>query len=157
VQTQDDLCAVTDAAIEAQLQHAPKFPRGELDGPHLSPSAAPATVIAGMWPDSAENETNAAWVRNYYQVTAPHFEDGGYLTFMSDDDQDRIQANCSRLVYIKRKFDSDNLFRVRLRAEFVELAQESGRTGFGSCALVSAWPTEIGGSPTGEAPGWPPR
>ena len=30
-----------------------------------------ATVIAGMWPDPAHNEANTAWVRDYYDATAP--------------------------------------------------------------------------------------
>ena len=31
-----------------------------------------ATVIAGMWPDPADNEANIKWVRDYYDATAPH-------------------------------------------------------------------------------------
>ena len=55
-----------------------------------------ATVIAGMWPDPADNEANIEWVRDYYEATAPHSEAGGYINFMSDDDQGRIQANYRR-------------------------------------------------------------
>ena len=33
-----------------------------------------ATVIAGMWPDPAQNEANIRWVREYYEATAPHSE-----------------------------------------------------------------------------------
>jgi hypothetical protein len=50
-------------------------------------------VIAGRWPDPAENEANIAWVRDYYQATAPHSEAGGYINFTSDADGDRIEAN----------------------------------------------------------------
>ena len=52
-----------------------------------------ATVIAGMWPDPAENEANIEWVRRYYDGVAPHSEEGGYINFMAGDDQDRIRAN----------------------------------------------------------------
>ena len=31
-----------------------------------------AAVIAGMWPDPADNEANIAWVRDYYAAIAPH-------------------------------------------------------------------------------------
>ena len=74
-----------------------------------------ATVIAGMWPDPADNEANTAWVKDYYAATAPHSEEGGYVNFMAEDDQSRIRANYSgnydRLVEIKRRYDPDNLFR----------------------------------------------
>ncbi len=51
-----------------------------------------ATVIAGMWPDPAQNEANTKWVRDYYDAIAPHSEAGGYVNFMAGDDQDRIKA-----------------------------------------------------------------
>jgi FAD/FMN-containing dehydrogenase len=124
---------LTDAAIEGHLQHAPKLPAVN-STVHLYPingachrvgpaetaftyrDATFATVIAGMWPDPAQNEANIQWVRDYYQATAPHSEAGGYINFMSGDDQDRIETNYgnnySRLVETKRQYDPDNLFHV---------------------------------------------
>ena len=46
-----------------------------------------ATVIAGMWPDPADNEANTRWVQDYYAAIAPHSQDGGYVNFASADDQ----------------------------------------------------------------------
>jgi FAD/FMN-containing dehydrogenase len=73
-------------------------------------------VIAGMLPDPAQNEANIQWVRDYYEATAPHSELGGYINFMSEDDQGRIEANYQenygRLVETKRKYDPSNLFHV---------------------------------------------
>jgi len=75
-----------------------------------------ATVIAGMWPEASENDANIAWVRRYYDATAPHSEEGGYINFMSEDDQGRIRANYQgnydRLVDVKRRYDPDNLFHL---------------------------------------------
>jgi FAD/FMN-containing dehydrogenase len=75
-----------------------------------------AAVIAGMWPDASQNEANIAWVRRYYDATAPHSEEGGYINFMSGDDQSRIKANYrgnyERLVDVKRKYDPGNLFHL---------------------------------------------
>jgi hypothetical protein len=75
-----------------------------------------AAVIAGMWPDPADNESSIQWVRDYYDATAPHSEEGGYINFMADDDQSRIRANYKdnydRLVEVKRSYDPGNLFHL---------------------------------------------
>ena len=124
---------LTDEAIAAHLEHGPKVPVVN-STVHIYPingachrvgpdetafayrDATFATVIAGMWPDPAQNEANIAWVRDFYDATAPHSEEGGYVNFMADDDQDRIKANYrqnyDRLVDIKRKYDPDNLFHL---------------------------------------------
>jgi FAD/FMN-containing dehydrogenase len=124
---------LTDAAIAAHAEHGPKVPTVNstvhiypINGAcHRVPADATAfayrdanfaTVIAGMWPDPADNEANIAWVRNYYEATAPHSEAGGYVNFMAGDDQGRIQANYGgnygRLVEVKRAYDPDNLFHL---------------------------------------------
>jgi FAD/FMN-containing dehydrogenase len=124
---------LTDEAIEAHMKHGPNVPAVN-STVHIYPingachdvasddtafayrDANFATVIAGMWPDPADNAANIAWVRDYYQATAPLSEEGGYVNFMASDDQDRIKANYrgnyDRLVDVKRKYDPDNLFHL---------------------------------------------
>ena len=124
---------LTDEAIQAHLEHGPKVPVVNstvhiypIDGA-VQRVASDATafayrdanfapVIAGMWPDPAENDANVKWVRDYYEATAPLSEDGGYINFMAADDQDRIKANYrgnyDRLVEVKREYDPDNLFHL---------------------------------------------
>ena len=124
---------LTDAAIAAHVEHGPKVPALQ-STMHLYPingavhdvasdatafayrHASFAPVIAGMWPDAASNADNIAWVRDYYEATAPHSEEGGYVNFMADDDRDRVRANYGgnydRLVEIKRRYDPDNLFHL---------------------------------------------
>jgi hypothetical protein len=129
---------LTDAAIEAHLEHGPKVPvvnstvhiypidgachrigSGETAFGHRNSNFA--AVIAGMWPDPADNERNITWVRDYYDAIAPHSEEGGYINFAADDDQGRAPvnygANYARLVEVKRKYDPDNLFRMNQNIE----------------------------------------
>ncbi len=124
---------LTDDAIAAHLEHGPKLPAVN-STMHIYPingachrvaqdaTAFPyrdanfATVIAGMWPpDQVDDEAGTAWVRDYYDATAPHSEEGGYVNFMASDDQDRVRANYrgsyDRLREIKVKLDPGNLFR----------------------------------------------
>ncbi|MDQ4059331.1 MAG: FAD-binding oxidoreductase [Actinomycetota bacterium] len=124
---------LTDEAIAAHLEHGPKVPVvsstmhmypingachrvGADDTAFGHREATFATVIAGMWPDAADNEANIKWVRDYYAATAPHSEEGGYINFAAADDQDRVQvnfgANYEKLVDIKRTYDPDNTFHL---------------------------------------------
>jgi len=124
---------LSDAAIDAHLEHGPKVPVVN-STVHIYPingachrvasdatafayrDANFAPVIAGMWPDPAQNEANISWVRDYYEATAPLSQEGGYINFMAGDDQDRIKANYGgnydRLVQVKRTYDPDNLFHL---------------------------------------------
>jgi FAD/FMN-containing dehydrogenase len=123
---------LTDDAIAAHLEHGPKVPVvnstmhiypingachrvGAEDTAFAYRDATFATVIAGMWPDPADNEANIAWVKDYYAATAPHSESGGYVNFMAEDDQSRIRdnyrGNYDRLAAAKRRYDPGNLFR----------------------------------------------
>ncbi|TDD15361.1 FAD-binding oxidoreductase [Kribbella turkmenica] len=124
---------LTDEAIQAHLRHAPGLPAVNstvhiypIDGAcHRVTADATAfayrdanfaTVIAGMWPDPADNEANTQWVKAYYDDVAPHSESGGYVNFMAGDDQGRVRDNYKhnydRLVEVKRKYDPGNLFHL---------------------------------------------
>lgn len=124
---------ITDAAIQVHQEHGPKVPVVQ-STMHLYPidgavhrvasddtafayrDANFAMVVAGMWPDPADNESHTRWVRDYWEAIHPHNAEGGYVNFLSGDDQDRIRANYAgnydRLVEIKRKYDPGNLFHL---------------------------------------------
>ncbi|MEV0056074.1 FAD-binding oxidoreductase [Saccharopolyspora shandongensis] len=124
---------LTDEMIAAHVEHGPRVPMVNstvhiypINGAchRVAPDATAfayrdanfATVIAGMWPDPADNAANIAWVRDYYAATAPHSEEGGYVNFMAGDDQGRIKANYrgnyDRLAQVKRAYDPENLFHL---------------------------------------------
>jgi FAD/FMN-containing dehydrogenase len=124
---------LTDGAIEAHVEHGAQVPTMNC-AMHIYPvngachrvaqdatayayrDATFATVIAGVWPDRADNEKNIKWVRDYYKALEPHSEAGGYINFMDGDDQGRIRenyrGNYDRLVSVKRKYDPGNLFHL---------------------------------------------
>ncbi|MBO0773757.1 MAG: FAD-binding oxidoreductase [Actinobacteria bacterium] len=124
---------LTDDAIDAHLVHGPRVPAVN-STMHLYPvngachdvpadatawghrDASYACVIAGMWPDPADNEANTRWVRDYYAALAPHSQPGGYVNFASADDQQRVRENFGpgydRLAGIKRRYDPDNFFHL---------------------------------------------
>jgi FAD/FMN-containing dehydrogenase len=127
------LTELSDGQIEAQLEWGPKVPsvnstvhiysiNGAVHRVGSDDTAFPyrdstfATVIAGAWPDPADNETNIKWVRSYYEASAAHAEEAGYINFMSADDQSRIKVNYGgnyeRLVEAKRRYDPGNLFHL---------------------------------------------
>ncbi len=124
---------LTDGAIAAHVEHGPKVPVVN-STMHIYPingacnrvpsdatafayrDAKFATVIAGMWPDAADNEKNVKWVKDYYKALEPHSAAGGYVNFMAEDDQGRIRDNYkdnySRLASIKQQYDPGNLFHM---------------------------------------------
>jgi len=76
-----------------------------------------AAVIAGMWPDPAQNEANTTWVKDYYAAIHPHSgSEGGYINFMAGDDAGRVEANFGgnygRLAEVKASYDPGNLFHL---------------------------------------------
>ena len=123
---------LTDGAIDAHVTHGPKVPVVN-STVHIYPingavhDVAPdatafghrdakyAMVVAGMWPDPAQNEAKVRWVRDYYKALAPHAEEGGYINFAAGDDMNRVQANFgknyARLREVKSKYDPGNVFR----------------------------------------------
>ena len=124
---------LTDAAIEAHVTHGSQVPEvsstmhlypingaahrvGATDTAFAYRDATFATVIVCAWEDPAVDKERIQWVRDYYEATAPHSEPGGYVNFMADDDQSRVQdnygPNYARLRDVKRTYDPDNLFHL---------------------------------------------
>jgi FAD/FMN-containing dehydrogenase len=140
---------LSDEAIAVHMEHGPKVPTVN-STVHLYPIdgavqdvAADATafghrdasyspVIAGMWPDPADNERNTQWVRDYYAALAPHAQAGGYVNFASSDDQEKVAdnygANYARLTEIKRRYDPGNLFHLNQNIRPLPVPEPRGST-----------------------------
>lgn len=129
---------LTDEAIGVHMEHGSRVPVVN-STVHLYPingavhDVAPdatafghrdakyAAVIAGMWPDPADNETHTGWVKGYHEAIAPHSHRGGYVNFASADDQakvaDNYGSNFDRLQRVKRQYDPGNLFHLNQNIE----------------------------------------
>jgi len=124
---------LSDAAIEAHLQHGTQVPDGlslmhlypidgavhEIDSQQTAWSCRDATwsmVIAGIDPDPANAGRIAQWAREYWKAVHEFNPGGAYVNFMMEEGDERIQAtfglNYPRLARIKAKYDPENVFRV---------------------------------------------
>ncbi|HYS71077.1 MAG TPA: BBE domain-containing protein, partial [Thermoplasmata archaeon] len=123
---------LNDQAIEAHLKYGPKVPVVN-STVHIYPingavhdvpadatafgnrGAKYAAVIAGMWPDPAQNQANTKWVKDYYAALSPYTEKGGYVNFAAADDQSRVGSSYGKsydkLRTVKAKYDPGNAFR----------------------------------------------
>lgn len=75
-----------------------------------------SSVIVGVDRDPANAPRISQWAREYWQALHPYSAGGGYVNFMMEEGQERVQAtyrdNYQRLTAVKRKYDPANLFHV---------------------------------------------
>ena len=75
-----------------------------------------AQVIVGVDPDPANAAKIGSWCADYFDAVHPYSLGGGYVNFMMDEGQERVQAsfrdNYERLGAVKGKYDPTNLFRL---------------------------------------------
>ena len=74
--------------------------------------------IDSVWEAASDDAANIAWTREFWQRMTPHSDRGRiYLNFpgLGEEGEDLVRssygANFARLAEIKRRYDSDNLFR----------------------------------------------
>jgi FAD/FMN-containing dehydrogenase len=72
--------------------------------------------MVGVDPDPDTFEHAKGWAQRYWEATRPDEAAGGYVNFMMEEGQDRIQAtygpNYQRLSQIKAEYDPQNVFHV---------------------------------------------
>lgn len=129
----DFISELTDEAIAAHIRHAKATPN-ITSSMHLHPINGAAKrvgtdetafghrdknfspVVLGIW-ENPDDDAIMQWVRDYYAVIHPYSgSEGGYINFMSSDDDHRAPvnfgANYERLVGVKATYDPHNLFHI---------------------------------------------
>ena len=73
-------------------------------------------VIVGVDPDPAHGDIIREWAVAYWEALHPYSSGGGYVNFLMEEGQERVQAtyrdNYARLAAIKRKYDPANFFHI---------------------------------------------
>ncbi len=89
---------------------------GKNETPWAYRDAKYAEVIVGVDPDPANAQKITKWCKAYWEDLHPYSMGGAYSNFMMDEGQERVRdsfkENYDRLVEVKDKYDSENLFSV---------------------------------------------
>jgi len=70
-----------------------------------------------LWADAHESDTHIAWTREFWTAMQPFSTGGVYVNNLGKEGEDRVkaaypQAKYERLVALKDRYDTENLFRV---------------------------------------------
>jgi FAD/FMN-containing dehydrogenase len=125
---------LSDGVIDIFVQYAQRLPtpQSEIFVPHLdgaiSRVPAPATAfqhraapflmnLHARWENPADQTRSIAWARELFEAARPHSTGGVYVNFLSEEGDARVRdaygdAAWSRLVALKDKYDSENIFRL---------------------------------------------
>jgi FAD/FMN-containing dehydrogenase len=127
-----------DGLFDAILEYISRPPSpqceifiGALGGATLRPSPDSAAYphrdvqfvmnVHGRWENQADDARCIRWARDFFSASAPFANGGVYVNFLTADEGNRVRAaygsNYDRLARVKRKYDSDNLFRVNQNIE----------------------------------------
>ncbi|GAA2882479.1 FAD-binding oxidoreductase [Pseudonocardia halophobica] len=122
----DDLVGAVVEAVRARPSTASEFHLHQMGGA-VARVGAEATAypgrdaaftfnVIGIWDDPADDGANQAWARDLARATARHGEGGGYVNFLTENQEalrDTYGARrYARLVELKRRYDPTNLFRL---------------------------------------------
>jgi FAD/FMN-containing dehydrogenase len=70
--------------------------------------------VHGRWQEASDDARGVAWAREFFTAAQPYASAGGYVNFMTAEEDDRVPAaygsNYQRLRAIKKAFDPENLF-----------------------------------------------
>ncbi len=74
-------------------------------------------VVTSAWSDSADTERNVTWTRDFFKAMRPFAAEGAYVNYLGGDEgfeglRAAYGAKLARLMTLKTKYDSNNLFRM---------------------------------------------
>lgn len=74
-------------------------------------------LVSSEWADPADSERNIRWTREFWEAMQPFLAKAVYVNYTSDEGDDVIKAAYAanvreRLIALKNKYDSTNLFRL---------------------------------------------
>jgi FAD/FMN-containing dehydrogenase len=122
---------LSDGALNAIIEYAGKLPspQCEIFIGHIAGAAnrvAPDAMayahrdarfvlnVHGRWDSPAEDARCIEWARAFFRASAPYASAGAYVNFMTEEESGRVAAaygsNFTRLVEIKKRYDSENVF-----------------------------------------------
>ncbi len=147
-----DFRELSNGAIETLIEYAWKLPSPECEifvgsiGGATERVASNETAyvqrntrfvvnVHGRWRDPAQDEECIEWARDFFNAAAPYSLGTGYVNFMTEEEQSRVEAaygdNYRRLVELKKKYDPQNLFRVNQNIQ-AQVERASASFGEGS-------------------------
>jgi len=72
--------------------------------------------LLANWSDPSGDADNISWIRAIFNKLRPAMKPGGYINFMSGDEQDRVPEiyhdRWDRMVVVKSHYDPNNFFRL---------------------------------------------
>jgi FAD/FMN-containing dehydrogenase len=131
----NNFSSLSDAALDLVIDSASRLPGPEceifmaqLGGAMARVSPADTAFVGrdaryimnvhGRWSQASDDEHGRAWARRAFSDLAPHGTGGGYVNFLTEDEDERVAAaygaNYPRLQIVKQRYDPGNLFRVNL-------------------------------------------
>jgi hypothetical protein len=85
--------------------------------------------LLAHWSDPSADTVNTSWIRGLFNTLRPAMKPGGYVNFMSGDEQHRAQEayqeRWDRMVAVKTHYDPNRFFRLNQECSTKETRHDS--------------------------------
>lgn len=139
---------LADGALDTMIDYAGKLPSAQCEiflgliGGAANRVPVSATAygsrdarfvmnVHGRWDNASDDERCIRWSREFFTAAAPYASGGAYVNFMTEDETQRVSAaygpNYSRLLAIKKRYDSENIFHLNQNINVDDIAKGARR------------------------------